>query len=217
VVLLLVWAQLSHVLPPADRGIDMLLRNVLLILALSGCGRAWSIEARLRSGAWGGDGRPVPAWPRLLLVCQLLLLYTTAGMQKVGLTWLPMGDWAALYIVLRDPAFAVLSVETLDSFYGLTQLATATTWVWEWATPLAALAWWYRATRTRGGRLRSWMNSHGFWAKWVALGACFHVGTWLTMRLGIFPAGVLALYPCFFHPETWARAWPRRRQPPATG
>jgi uncharacterized membrane protein YphA (DoxX/SURF4 family) len=213
-VLVLVLTQLAQVLPPADRGIDMLLRNVLMVLMMSGCARTWSIDARLRSGRWSGDGVLVPSWPRLLLVCQMLLLYSTAGAQKVGLTWLPMGDWSALYIVLRDPAFAVLSPATLDRFYVLTQVATLTSWLWEWATPLAAMAWWYRATRIRPGRVRAWMNSHGFWWKWVAVGAFFHVGTGLLMRLGIFPLGMLAIYPCFFHPQTWASL--RRRKPPAT-
>jgi len=216
-VLVLTWAQLAQVLPPADRGIDMLLRNVLVVLALSGCGKAWSLDARLRAGQWGGDGKTVPAWPRLLLVCQMFLVYGTAGLQKVGLTWTPVGDWSALYIVLRDPTFAVLSVDTLNRFYWATQLATALTWIWEWATPLAVLAWWYRATRTRGGRVRAWMNSSGFLWKWVVVGAAFHVGTGLVMRLGVFPVAMLALYPCFFHPDAWARAWPRRRKPPATG
>jgi hypothetical protein len=217
VVLVLVWAQLAQVLPPSDRGIDMLLRNAVVVLAMSGCGKVWSIDARLRSGRFSGDGELVKAWPRLLLVCQLLLLYATAGIQKVGLSWTPMGDWSALYIVLRDPAFAVLSNATLDRFYWVTQLATAVTWVWEWATPLAALAWWYRATRTRGGAVRAWMNSSGFWWKWVAVGAAFHTGTLVWMRLGIFPLGVLALYPCFFHPESWASLLPRRTKAPATG
>jgi hypothetical protein len=214
-VLVLTWAQLAQVLPPADRGIDMLLRNVLLVLMLSGCGKTWSVDAKLRTGSWAGDGSLIPAWPRLLLVCQMLLLYSTAGMQKMGLTWLPLGDWSALYIVLRDPAFAVLSPATLDRYYWVTQVATAATWCWEWATPLAALAWWYRATRTRPGRMRAWMNSHGFWCKWVVIGASFHIGTGLLMRLGIFPVAMLAIYPCFFHPQTWASL--RRKKPPATG
>ncbi len=217
ITVVVVTSQLAAVLPPADRGIDMLLRNVLVILALSGCGKTWSIDARVRTGAWAGTGQTVPSWPRLLLVCQMFLVYGTAGVQKVGLTWLPMGDWSALYIVLRDPAFAVLSKATLDRFYVLTQLGTAMTWAWEWATPLAALAWWYRATRTRGGWLRAWMNSHGFWCKWVVVGAAFHLGTILTMRLGIFPFAMLAIYPCFFHPHTWATLWPRRKSPPVSG
>jgi len=204
-VLAVVWAQLAQVLPPADRAIDMLLRNVLVVLAMSGCGRAWSVDARLKTGRWGGDGGCIPAWPRMLLVIQLLLLYSTAGIQKVGMSWTPLGDFSALYVVLRDPTFAVILPETLDRFYGVTRFATAATWLWEWATPLAALAWWYRATRTRGGRLRAWMNSHDFWVKWVMAGVLFQVGTAMFMRLGIFPAGMLCLYPVFFHPDEWRR------------
>jgi hypothetical protein len=137
-------------------------------------------------------------------------MYFTAGVQKVGLTWTPVGDWSALYIVLRDPAFAVLSDSTLDSFYRVTQLATISTWLWEWSTPLAAYALWSRATRGRPGRLRAWLNASGFWCKWVVVGACFHLGIAATMRLGMFPYGVLALYPAFFPSSEW-RSWLQRQ------
>jgi len=39
-------AQLAEVLPLADRGIDLLLRDALFLLAFSGCNRAWAVDAR---------------------------------------------------------------------------------------------------------------------------------------------------------------------------
>jgi hypothetical protein len=208
-VLLVAWSQLALVLPPSDRGIDMLLRNALFVLALSGCGKAWSVDARLRTGRWRGDGQPVTAWPRMLFVAQLLLVYTTAGWQKVGLSWTPMEGYSALYTVLRDPTFQGVSVGLLDRFYWATQAATATTWFWEWSTPLAAYAWWSRATRFRPGRLRGCLNRVNFWGKWVVIGAAFHLGTAGMMRLEVFAFGTLALYPAFFHPDEWAAWWRR--------
>ncbi len=208
-VFVLASANLSHIMPLSDRAIDTLLRNVVLLLSLSASHRVWSVDAVLRWGGWRGDGRPVPAWPRYLLIIQLFLMYGTAGIQKVGLTWTPVGDWTALYIVLRDPAFALIGTDVLDRFFWMTQLATLTTWLWEWSTPLAAYALWCRSTRTQSGRLRSWLNAHGFWYKWVLLGAAFHVGIALSMRLGIFPFGTLALYPAFFPPDEWSRWWAR--------
>ena len=77
VVLAWVSISLGQVLTPTDRGIDMLLRNALVILALSGCHRVWSVDARIRFGRWRGDGSLVTAWPRFLLVIQLFIVYFT--------------------------------------------------------------------------------------------------------------------------------------------
>ena len=208
-VFVLASANLAVILPPTDRAIDILLRNMVLLLTLSASHRVWSVDAWLRYRAWAGNAALVPAWPRLLIIAQMCIMYFAAGAQKVGLTWTPVGDWSALYIILRDPAFAMVDVQLLDRFYGLTQVATVTTWLWEWCTPVAVYALWCRNTRTHSGRLRAWLNTHGFWYKWVALGAIIHVGIACTMRLGIFPFGVLALYPAFFPPDEWRR-WLRR-------
>jgi hypothetical protein len=194
-------ANLAQILGPSDRAVDILLRNMVLVLSLSGSHRVWSIDALLRTRLWGGDGRLIPAWPRYMVVAQLFILYFSAGTQKVALSWTPMGDWSALYIVLRDPSFSVLSDGTLNRFYWVTQLGTLTTWVWEWMTPLAAYAWWCRDTRTSPGWLRSKLNGMNFWHRWVFVGMSFHIGTMLFMRLGMFPFGLLALYPAFFHPD----------------
>lgn len=214
-VLLLAWAQWALLLPWADRGIDMLMRNAVLLLVLSGSGRALSLDARLRTGSWLGDGRSVTAWPRYLLVVQLVIVYFAAGVSKVASSWLPVGDWSALYIAMRDPAFRKLEVETLHLVYPLTQLGTAVSWAWEWTSPLLLLAFWYRCTRTRGGRLRAWMNRTSFVRLFLLVGATFHVGTHFALQLGIFPFAMLALYPAFFHPDEVRRAarrvpWGRR-------
>lgn len=199
-------ANLAQILGPSDRAVDILLRNMVLVLSLSGSHRIWSLDALIWTRRWLGDGRLIPAWPRYMIVAQLFILYFSAGTQKVALSWLPMGDWSALYIVLRDPSFSVLSDATLNQFYWVTQLGTLTTWVWEWMTPLAAYAWWCRATRTKRGWLRSTLNTHNFWHRWVLVGMSFHIGTMLFMRLGMFPFGLLALYPAFFHPDEVRRA-----------
>jgi len=179
----------------------MLLRNAMLILALSSSGKVWSVDARLRTGSWSGDGEEHPAWPRHLLVLQMAVVYAMAGVQKVGLTWWPMGGLSALYIVLQDPAVARFDPGPLATFYPVTQLATAATMVFEWGALLLPLAYWYRATPDRPGRLRRWMNRLRFRDAWVAIGVALHLGIALSMNLGVFPFGMLALYPAFFHPD----------------
>lgn len=205
-VLCLTLAQLALILPAADRGIDMLLRNALLILVFARSDATASLWARLRTGRFGGVvGGPVPSWPRYLLILQLVVLYWGAGASKVASTWTPFGDYAALYIAMRDPHFARLSAEAVGALYPVSQALTATTWLWEWAAPLLLLAYHYRDTRDRPGWLRATCNRIGFLQLYLALGFAFHVGTLLTLRLGIFPFAVLSLYPAAFHPDEWGR------------
>ena len=212
-VLCLSLAQMALILPGADRGIDMLVRNALLILACARSDATASLWARVRTGRFFGvvDG-PVPSWPRYLLVVQLVLLYWGAGAAKVASTWTPFGDYAALYLAMRDPHFARLSVGLVDALYPVTQVLTATTWLWEWAAPLLLLAYHYRDTRTRPGWLRASFNRLGFVPVYLGLGVVFHVGTHLTMRLGIFPFAVLALYPAALHPDEWGALLVRVRR-----
>ncbi|MDG1480188.1 MAG: HTTM domain-containing protein [Myxococcota bacterium] len=199
--LVLVWTQLALGLPASDRGIDMLIRNVVLLLAFSSAGRVWSIDAWIRTGSWRGDGQRIPAWPRYLVVIQLVILYFTAGIQKVSSSWTPFGGWSALYIAMRDPAFAMGTLPSLDGLYPATQFFTASTWCWEWSAPLLLLALYYRDTRNRAGRLRALMNRLSFRTIYLIIGASFHIGTSLTLQLGIFPWAILSLYPACFHPD----------------
>jgi hypothetical protein len=205
-LLVVLLAQLALVLPPADRGIDMLVRNTLVVLAFSRCGDTLSLGPRLQTGSWRGraDAR-IPAWPRLLLIAQLVVLYFAAGVSKVASSWTPFGGWSALYVAMRDPAFARIDPSWLDQVYLLTQLGTVATWLWEWCAPLMLLAYWYRNTPDRPGRLRAWFNRVNFLHVYLLVGAIFHLGTHLSLQLGIFPFAVLALYPAAFRPDEWGR------------
>jgi hypothetical protein len=67
------------------------------------------------------------------------------------------------------------------------------------------LAYWYRNTPDRPGRLRAWFNRVNFLHVYLLVGAIFHLGTHLSLQLGIFPFAVLALYPAAFRPDEWGR------------
>lgn len=196
IVALLVYAQLAQVLPLGDRGIDLMIRNVLLILSLSGCNRIWSVDALL----FGARDR-VPAWPRHLLIVQLLVMYFAAGIQKTAVAWWPWGGYSALYLVLQDPSIAAWRFGWLERFYPVTQLATAATMVFELLAAPMVLAWWYRDTRERPGRLRALFNRLDLHRWWMLVGVMLHVGIAATMSIGIFPYAMLAFYPAFFHPD----------------
>jgi hypothetical protein len=201
-VLLLVYGQLSQLAPAADRGIDNLLRNVLLLLACSGAGTTWSLQARLRHGCWS-DSAPIAAWPRYLIVAQLIVMYFFAGILKQAAAWSSLGGYSALFLVLTHPHYTRFEIPRalLVQLYPLLQLSTALTIGFERAA--IALPWllWLRITGARGGVLRETVNRARLIELWLGLGATFHLLLAVTLSLGIFPWGCLALYPAFVPPQ----------------
>lgn len=193
IVTVLVYAQFATVLSGADRGIDTMFRNVLCILAFSGASRAWGLDALL----FGKRAR-IEAWPRRLLVLQVVVMYFMAGVQKAAVAWWPWGGFSALFIILQDLAVARHPFEWLRTYYPLTQLLTAVTMLFEWGAGLVPFAFWCRATRTRPGWLRAQLNRVGFVPWWLLLGVGMHLGIAGTMQLGIFPFAMMAMYPAFF-------------------
>jgi hypothetical protein len=207
VVLLLLYAQLALVIPFGDRGIDLLLRNAVLILVFSDSHRWGSLDARRATGSFAGDGQDVSAWPRHLLVLQLLVMYTLSAMQKLGLDWTPLGGFSAIYVILADPAIALFDHSGWSrTLFPVTQIATATTLLFEWSALFVGGVFWYRYTRDRPGRLRAWCVKRNPHHVWLACGVVLHLGIAATMALGIFPWAVMGLYLAFFHPDEIAAA-----------
>ncbi len=98
----------------------------------------------------------------------------------------------------------------------LTQLGTAATIVFEWGAPLLLRFHWWHVTPDRPGRLCAWSNRFRLRFMHIETGPTFHLAIAATLRLGIFPFGVLALYPLLFHPDELraaARRLRRRRDP----
>jgi hypothetical protein len=206
-LLVLAYAQLAHVVQLGDRGIDALLRSALLILACSRAGATMSLDARLFHGRWLRDDEQ-PAWPRYLILAQLLLMYFWAGMLKQGSSWTSIGGYPALFIVLNHPHYAsfALPPALLGAAYPGLQLATITTLLFERGALLVPFLLWLRATRERGGKLRGLVARLRLLELWVATGVLFHLGLAVVLDLGIFPWGCLALYPALASPHS-VRAW----------
>ncbi len=206
-------AQLAMMAPDSDRGIDILLRIVVFVLAFSGANARWSVDAWVR----GRLGRPapelVPAWPRYLLFAQLVWMYFSAAIAKQDPAWGPLGGFSALGSILSDPHFARWDGAWVASLYPLTQVATVATMAFEWGAAGFLLVTWLHATRDPPGRVRRLSNRLRLRWVWLVTGLGFHLGIAVTMRLGIFPFGVLAVWPVFFHPDELARAqaWARGR------
>jgi hypothetical protein len=200
-VLMLLASQWAQLLPEGDRAIDMLLRNVLLVLAFSPAGDAYAVDAWWTTGSFRGSGAPRPAWARYLLVLQIVVMYFTAGVQKYGQHWWPWGGFSALYVILHDWSYATMSFDWLgrQPFYFSTQVATAVTLAWQWTYPVVLVH--YFPPRSPPGRFRSAFDRYRLHRVWIAIGAFFHFGIAATMQLGIFPWGMLAVYPVFLHPD----------------
>ena len=202
VLFALCYAQLGWINPGADRGIDMLVRNVAWVLAFAGSHAVWSVDAWIARARGRPPTAQVESWPRRLLALQLVGVYWMAGIQKTGIGWTPLGDFSALYVVLQDPSIAAHRFAWLAEVYPVTQLATAATMLFEWGAPVVFLAWWYARTRTRGGWLRAQCNRYPVVPLWLGIGVLLHLGIAATMQLGIFPWAMLALYPTLL-PARW--------------
>jgi hypothetical protein len=210
-----VWlsAQSALINGPGDRAIDRAIRIIFLILVLSPAGSLWSIDAKLATGRFRGAAEAAPAWPRYLILGQLVIIYCGAGLAKGGTYWYPWGGYRALYLTLQDPILAAADFRWLAQPlpYLITRIATAATHLWELGAPLVLVAAYYRRTADRPGRLRRWLNRLPLRNVYVALGVLFHLALALSLRLGIFPFAMLACFPAFFRPEELARGWQQLR------
>ena len=170
---ILAYAQLGHGYPPGDRAIDRILRLVLFALLFTNAHRVFALDNRILKRA------PVlttPQWAYDLLKYFIALVYICAGVGKIMKQpmWLGFPKFPPLYRIVTDPLAGHLDPSFWVDF---TWLFTAGSWftiVWE----IGAFV-----ILTRLGR-------------WWALGGAFmHVGIALTMELGMFSWGMLALYP----------------------
>jgi hypothetical protein len=218
-VYVLLAAQSSMLNDVGDRGIDRAIRIVVLILAFSAAGRAYSVDARIATGSFRGDGKEAMAWPRYLVLGQLVVMYTAAGLSKSATLWLPWGGHAALYVILNEPIYAVRDFGFLAHpvLYFFTQIGTAASRTWELIAPIVLLAAHYRRHPEGDGWLRRFMNRWPVRNVYVAFGVAFHLLLAATLKLGIFPYSMLAFFPAFFRPDeieaffTRASAWVRAK------
>lgn len=201
----IVSAQMAAICPNGESAIDVLMRVVFAILALSRCDAQWSVDAWLMRRL----GRPmpalVPAWPRYLLLLQLLWVYFSSGHNKSSAVWGPHGGFTALANALLDPINGRLSPAFIGAIYPVTRVATALTMLFEITAPLYLLWLYYAATPDRPGRLRAFANRWRVRWIWLALGIVFELGIAIGLKLGAFPFGMLALFWVLLLPDELQR------------
>jgi len=166
--------------------------HFLLILSLSNCGQVWSIDAWLR-GPVPAKTLQSPRWPRRLVQLLIGIIYFGAAATKLHTPLYFNGD-QLIYWMLTDVNMSNPFGEFLTLFPSLIVFMCYVTFFWE-ATFLF-IAW------------RGWARSI-----MLSLGIVFHVMTYFTLGLVVFPAIFIAAYACFLS-ESEARAvgeWFARR------
>jgi hypothetical protein len=192
--------EFSALAPDCEAAIDMLFRIVLLVLALSGCNARWSIDASIARRLGRTPPAEIPAWPRYLLMMQVVWMYFSAGQNKSGPEWGPLGGFTALADAVADPHASRFGGAWTAHVYPFTQIATALTMAFELGALLYLLLYYYAATADRPGRARAFCNRWRLRWVWLGLGVSFEVGLAVLLKLGDFPYGMLALYPVLLRP-----------------
>lgn len=183
----------------AGGSMEELVLHTMLLLGLSGAGGAWSLDSR-----WRGR-RDAASWPRWVMILQLVLMYTSTGLQKLSSSWVPGGPADALWYIYQQPQWSGFDITRHPWIFPFTQVGTTLTWLWEVGAPVLLLCYWARATRSRAGWLRAQLLRLDLRSLYVLYGLGFHLLVEATMHVGVFSMASLALYPAFFHPDELAR------------
>lgn len=178
---------------------DVVMTNALWILVLARSTETLSLDCWLTRRRFRSE-EEVPAFPRYLVILQLVLIYTTTGLQKLSVHWLPVGEFSAIYYIVQAPAWQRFDMSWLSHVYPMTQLATAVTWIFETSSPLLLGVYYCRHTAERGGRLRRWVNRFDLRIPYALTGLLLHAFIYATMVVGPFSQIMLALYVCLWSP-----------------
>lgn len=175
----LAYAQLGALYPPGDRGIDRVMRTVLLLLAFTQAHRRYSLPTAL---GWRPRAESTCGWIRDTFHVFLTIVYLAAGFTKIGSGgWFTMMDPPQLFRVMADPTAGHLDPDSPvgRALWPVFRLAGAIAVVNELVAPLLLTRW---------------------APYWAVFGALMHLGIAFGMKLGAFSWGMLALYPVLFAP-----------------
>ncbi len=202
---------LADVNGSAGGSYDEVFLDALFVLLWSGCGATWSVDA-VWAARRGDVVARVSAWPRWVLLGQLVTVYASTGLHKLSVGWLPVGPRDALWYILAQPDWQRRAMQLPAWAFPYTQAATAFTWCWEVGAPVLLLAAWARRTQARGGAWRAWMSRVDVRVPWLAAGVLLHVSVEALLEVGPFSLAMLALYPVAWSPSEVRgySPWPKK-------
>lgn len=155
---------------PATSDMDTLLRVTAFLVAISPCGRSWSLDAHRRRE----PGQLAPRYGLLLMQWQLAVMYWTTGFRKVVDPYWQDGEIVGYFWL---SSFSTLPPEVVG-YARLAAVATYATLALEFSLPFLL---WSRSTR--------------FIA--IVAGVGFHLSIALTSTVDVFSFAALALYLAF--------------------
>jgi hypothetical protein len=202
------YVALSSLNSNAHGGYDTLIKIALLVLFFSESHTTLSLSSWRATGSLLSAQR-VPAWPRRLLLIQLVVMYTVTGFQKIGIPWTPFGGYRALEYVLYDPTWARWVPSWVPALSPLLRVATALSWHWEQTAFLLLPILYFRRTSDRGGRFRNWFNRWDLRAAWAVTGVVMHLGILLVLNVGPFSWVSLSYYVTLWSGNELDIAWRR--------
>jgi hypothetical protein len=199
--LVLAYPPLATVNGDASGGYDLMIGTALFLLLLGRANATLSIDCRRSTGHWTSD-ELVMAWPRYIVVFQLVIIYTSTGLHKLSADWVPGGGQAALYWVFQDPTWNRYDIRELAAtWYGVTQVATLVTWCWEVGTVAMLAVFYFRYTADRPGRVRAAFNRFDLRKPWALVGVGLHIGILILLEVGPFSWISLSYYLCLWSPD----------------
>lgn len=180
-------------------GYDAMIFDAAWLLVLSQSTATLSLDCKRRTGEWVSAWR-IPAWPRYLVILQLVVIYTATGLQKASASWFMADGYSALYWFLQDPTWIRFSTEWTVSAYWLTQIATVISWHFEVGSGLLLLAYYFRYTADRPGRVRALFNRIAYRKYFAIVGIGMHLGILVLLDMGPFSYISIAYYLCLLRP-----------------
>jgi len=167
--------------------------DFLFILCFARCGEAYSLDRWLRNRRGGPTAwRPVPSWPRYLMILQLALCLGVNGWVKSGEEW---RSGEALHYVLANDRYHRFPPWTLLAALGPTLMRglTYVVWLTERCFALVVL----------GLVLRPWLRSRGAPGPWLRV-ADWLLGrrVWATLAVGVLLGITVLLNIGWFAPAT---------------
>ncbi len=207
---LLAFQAVSDINPQSGGSYDYLIDNALWLLVLGGGSQTLSLDCRIRRGTWSSS-EPVSAWPRWLIVYQLVLVYFSTGLHKLSDHWTPAGGFSALYYTLQQPSWHRTDMSWLAHVYPVTQIMTACTWLFELSAPVLLLVLFWKGQEDRATGLARRVNGWNLRAYWVAFGVSLHLGILVVMEVGPFSWIALSYYVALFRGGEWANCLDRVR------
>ena len=184
----------------AGGSFEHLLTNALWLLVLCRASATWSLDCRLRRGAWSSDDH-IGSWARWLVLAQIVLVYGSTGLQKGGSAWTPLGGFSAVYFALRDPAWHRWDLPWLGWVSPLLTVSTAAVWLFETGWFLVPLLLWWRVRPDTGGRLGALVRRRDPRPLLLAFGAALHGGIFVLMEVGTFSWLTMCFYVALWSPS----------------